>query len=376
MRWTLWVLLVAAAVTAGCESGQGQLFQRTIPAPSLRGNLIGEPAEQPIAVYLPPRYGSGAERYPVVYLLPGYDTPVFAYLDGTFQGFSLVDSMDRLIAEGKIEAMIVVVVNGRNVLGGSFFANSPVTGSWERFLVRDVVRYVDRHYKTLPFRETRGITGHASGATAALDVALRYPDVFSVVYAMSPQLFDSTGAGLRAVLGKPDVVRSLAQKQKALSGMTREIARTAFLSYIDSLFIDGTQADLDRTFVCAYGAAFSPDTASNAPYVAFPVGPHGGPGASNTSVIHNWLSGFGDVDGRIRAYLDEPVQLDAIVVEAGTQEPAAWIVNGCHYLSSRLDEAGVPHEMVFFDGGRSDHLRERIEAHMLPSFSAEFENKP
>jgi len=186
------------AVASGCGSGEGQVFTKNIPAPSLRGNLIGEPVEQPIAVYLPPRYASTADKYPVVYILPGSDTGPGALLDGTYQGFSLVEAMDRLIAEGVIREMIVVVVNGRNVLGEGFFTHSPATGEWDRYLVRDVVRYVDKNYKTLPFRETRGIAGFSTGGTAALQIAMRYPEVFSAVYATSPVAIDSVDDKVRA----------------------------------------------------------------------------------------------------------------------------------------------------------------------------------
>src|SRR5687767_10897554 len=51
----------------------GKLTFLKIPAPSLKGNLLGDPAEQDVAIYLPPGYeASQSKRYPVVYLLHGY----------------------------------------------------------------------------------------------------------------------------------------------------------------------------------------------------------------------------------------------------------------------------------------------------------------
>ena len=49
--------------------------------------------------------------------------------------------------------LMVVVVSGRNALGGSFYVNSPVTGAWEDYVVRDVVGFIDGRYRT------RGTTG-------------------------------------------------------------------------------------------------------------------------------------------------------------------------------------------------------------------------
>jgi len=188
--WIECAALLAVVVTAGCGGGDGQLFVKTIPAPSLRGNSIGEPVEQQIAVYVPPGYASDGGRYPTIYFIPDKNSGGSAFLDGTYQGFSLLDAMDRLIEQGTIDKMIVVVVNGRNVLGEGFYVHSPAAGNWDRFLVRDVVRYVDKQYKTLPFRETRGIAGHATGATGALRIGMQFPDVFSAVYAVCPGAID------------------------------------------------------------------------------------------------------------------------------------------------------------------------------------------
>jgi enterochelin esterase-like enzyme len=196
--WSLYAATLMSVVTVGCGGGEGQLFEKTIPAPSLRGNSIGEPVEQRIAVYVPPGYASDGGRYPAVYIIPGYDSPDGALLDGTFQGFSLAAAVDRLVAESAIEKMIVVVVNGRSALGEAFYTHSPAAGNWDRFLVRDVIRYVDEQFKTLPFRETRGIAGYATGATGALQVAMRYPEYFSAVYATSPGLIGDIDDELRA----------------------------------------------------------------------------------------------------------------------------------------------------------------------------------
>src|SRR5262245_36906809 len=48
----------------------GRLIEVKVPAPSLKGNLLGDPVEQSIAVYLPPSYDTApTKRYPTLYLL-------------------------------------------------------------------------------------------------------------------------------------------------------------------------------------------------------------------------------------------------------------------------------------------------------------------
>src|SRR5262245_37195870 len=53
---------------------RGRVEQTEIAAPSLAGNLLGDPIVQKLALYLPPSYdASPGRRYPTVYLFHGYD---------------------------------------------------------------------------------------------------------------------------------------------------------------------------------------------------------------------------------------------------------------------------------------------------------------
>jgi hypothetical protein len=70
----------------------------TIPAPSLESNLIDEPTQRDILVYLPPSYGIPDKHFPVVDYLPGYG-------DSDMIGFNLPDSMDRLVSGGSLQRL-------------------------------------------------------------------------------------------------------------------------------------------------------------------------------------------------------------------------------------------------------------------------------
>ena len=88
-----------------------------IEAPSLVGNLVGEPTKRTIYVYLPPSYSSTEKRYPVIYYLPGYG-------DSSILGFQLPTEMDSLIDSGHVQEMIIVVASGDSKMGGSFYVNA------------------------------------------------------------------------------------------------------------------------------------------------------------------------------------------------------------------------------------------------------------
>jgi S-formylglutathione hydrolase FrmB len=183
----LYVSLAFGQQATPATATASKLLQLTIPTPALKGNLLGDPTEQPIYVYLPPGYESSTtRRYPTLYLLHGYSAKSSAWIAGGYQGFNLQSSMDELIKEGKVREMIVVAANGFNAYGGSFYTNSPVTGNWEDVIVRDLLSYVDTNYRTLPRAESRGIAGHSMGGYGAIMLAMKHPELFSAVYALSP----------------------------------------------------------------------------------------------------------------------------------------------------------------------------------------------
>jgi hypothetical protein len=62
---------VALSQQGTAPATNSNLLELKIPAPSLKGNLLGDPTEQPAVVYLPPGYEASTKRYPTLYLLHG-----------------------------------------------------------------------------------------------------------------------------------------------------------------------------------------------------------------------------------------------------------------------------------------------------------------
>src|SRR6476659_4087235 len=165
----------------------GKLVEIKVPAPSLKGNLLGDPTEQSVAVYLPPSYEtSPAKRYPTLYLLHGFLSTNKAWTTNGYQGMSLQTLMDEMIKRGITRELIVVAPNGWNAYKGAFYTNSVVNGNWEDYFYHDLVQTIDERYRTIARPESRGIAGHSMGGYGAVSLAMKHPDVFSVVYALSP----------------------------------------------------------------------------------------------------------------------------------------------------------------------------------------------
>lgn len=351
----------AAARAADAPEASPRVIQVHIPAPSMRGNRVGQPDSMPIAVYLPPSYpGEPSRRYPVVYFLPGFGDRVRNYVTNSY-GFALPDSVDGAIAGGGVGEMIVVVANGFNSFGGSFYARSSVTGDWEAWISDDVVGWVDAHCRTLARRESRGLAGHSMGGSGALRIGMHRPDVFGAVYAMSPGLF-APGGYEQSVLAA-DSIAAAVLREDSIMAATPEAGR------MERLVADLRAQGWTRFFATAYGAAFSPDPAGILPCVRWPWTRVGGRIVRDAAVAKRWEAGFGDLESVVRRNARALTGLRALGVEYGTREENEWIPAGCRELSKRLDAHGVRHALVTFEGAHDDRLGERLTHAMLPFFA-------
>lgn len=153
----------------------------TFDSERLRGNPMGDPHQRRIPVYLPPGYASGAERYPVVYLLAGFSGRGAGMLNEMMWDENIPQRLDRLIATEQIRPMIVVMPDCATRLGGSQYLNSPATGAYQDHLTEELVPYIDRTYRTRAERDARVVMGKSSGGYGATILGMRRPDLFGLV---------------------------------------------------------------------------------------------------------------------------------------------------------------------------------------------------
>jgi enterochelin esterase-like enzyme len=136
--------------------------------------------------WLPPGYsGAGAERaYPALYLLHGAGGPA-GYGVEEWLGYALTEDLDRMLALGLIEPMIVILPNGEQGYWMNHAGGGP---RWADFVAVDLVKHVDATFRTEARREKRAVGGLSMGGHGALQLALNHPDVFSIAGAHSPTL--------------------------------------------------------------------------------------------------------------------------------------------------------------------------------------------
>jgi enterochelin esterase-like enzyme len=162
-----------------------------VPSPALGGRV------QEAYVYLPSGYAQHPRRrYPVLYLLHGFPGRPLAFLETVQMG--VVE--DALVARGRAQPLVLVLPFGST---GTFtdeeWANGAAAGNgWASFVARDLVRYVDAHYRTVQNARGRAIGGLSEGGFGAVNIALHHPREFSVVESWSGYM---QPAKLRSVFG-------------------------------------------------------------------------------------------------------------------------------------------------------------------------------
>ena len=154
-----------------------------------KSTVIGD--QRDYFVYTPPGYGSGSgKRFPVLYLLHGYSD--------TANGWSAVGKaqviLDNLIAQGKVQPMLVVMPLGYGVPNfagpnsSGFSDRNRVRQNYEKFregLLTEVIPQVESSYRVSKNRKDRAIAGLSMGGAETLFVGLNNLDKFSYVGAFS-----------------------------------------------------------------------------------------------------------------------------------------------------------------------------------------------
>ena len=189
--------MLLAPIPFLAEDSGSQAVVRQLRGESLSQNLIGTDPVRKMSVYLPAGYEGSTQHYPVIYYLPN---PLVKYDEDFYRG-QVRAVLDRAIAEEEIGKVIFVAVDMATPIGCSWYVNSPATGNWEDFVVRELVPYIDANFRTLTGRDSRGIAGDFMGGYGAIRFGMTHPEVFGTVYALHPV---GTGSGIFTMYSRPD----------------------------------------------------------------------------------------------------------------------------------------------------------------------------
>ncbi len=142
-------------------------------------------ADKRMQVYLPPDYERNTNaRYPVLYLNHGGGDDDTKWSAPGPQGGSAGFILDNLIAAGKARPMIVVMPNTRGCASGTPSAPGKDDACTAEYL-KDIIPYIDGHYRTRAVREARALAGLSMGGFVVLHTGFPHLDTFSELYVYS-----------------------------------------------------------------------------------------------------------------------------------------------------------------------------------------------
>lgn len=298
---------------------------------ALEGNLEGDAVDREVLVFLPPSYDKQkSRRYAVVYALHGYSIGAEQWS----QEIHAPQTIEGAFAQGANE-MIVVLPDSKTIHNGSMYSSSVTTGDFEKFISRDVVSYIDAHYRTIPNRLSRGLVGHSMGGYGATRIGMKHADVFGSLYIMSPCCLSPRQAG-----------PANAEMEKTLEAVKtpEDSAKLPF----------GARAQL------AAAAAWSPNPKNPPLYLDLPRKA----GEPQPDVLAKWAA------NAPLAFIDQYIgnlrQYRAISLDVGDKDGLRVDTGKLHDV---LDKYGIANSFELYQGTHTSAVAIRFQNYVLPFFS-------
>lgn len=220
----------------------------------LKDNLLGDPWERRIDVYVPS--GHSGEGLPLLVDLVGFTAGGPAHTNWKNFGENVPERADRLIAAGTMPPTVIAFPDCFTKLGGNQYINSAAMGRWDDFLVLEAIPEIERRFGC-GGPGKRGVFGKSSGGYGAIVHALLHPDFWSAAACHSGDM----GFELCYLSGMPRLLRAIAKA----GGIDK---------WFEGFFANPKPADNDIHVLMDFAMAATYDPDPSAPYgVRLPVDP-------------------------------------------------------------------------------------------------------
>ncbi|RJG42667.1 hypothetical protein D1Z90_12425 [Motilimonas pumila] len=321
-------------------SHQNGLVERIqVYGESLENNVTGAYPSREVMVYLPPSYYENDEiEYPVVYALHGFggDAADWFYTGNVHPDIDA--NMDKLIASGDVNEMIIVALDAKDAMIGSWYQNSEITGNWQDYILQDLIPAIDDKFRTIDDAEGRGLIGFSMGGYGAITTVLEAPEMFSAVAAQSPTDYvldnDATTCGY-IYLGTSTYLNS----GEIIAGF--DVFKDFTYLYRSIMSVTSAAPNNPPSYVK------SPDMLSFADFIQ--------------------CDNF-DLPSKIKMVDSSSTSFEHIALrtEVGNLDlPGFGLVEATAAVTSSLGQLGMHAEFHEFDGGHLDKRSETIDANLI-----------
>jgi putative tributyrin esterase len=160
--------------------------------------------EMPYEVVLPAGYSGSQERYPVLYLLHGWQGDETNFI-----------SLTHLVEDASAYKLIVVTPRAEN----SWYVNSATRAKdrYADYVFQDLIAEVDAHYRTVASPHERAVAGISMGGYGAMLFSLRHPGAFAFAASISGAF--AGPSGIESVM--PQLMPSIDEAFGAARSTTR-----------------------------------------------------------------------------------------------------------------------------------------------------------
>jgi len=322
------------------SSAPSRVEQPVLESRVLRDNPLGDPYLRRVTVYLPSGYDDSPDgQYPALYLLSSHGSTGPALMNWRPWDITIQEQLDALAEAETIGPLIVVMPDMWTRLGGSQYINSVGIGRYEDYLIREIIPFVDRAYRTLPDRDHRGVLGRSSGGFGAVTQAMHHPDVFGAFACHSGDLYWEYTC-------LPPLSR-MHQQLEQYGGLDAFIRDIPTIRPKRSTF-------WDLIMTLCWSAAFGGNPGEPRGF-DLPIDPE--TGALNEAVWARWLAHDPIRKLGMPGYAGALRQMRLAFIDVGRFDEYQLQV-GARVLHRRLDALDIPHVYQEYpDGHRDTHYR-------------------
>ncbi len=305
---TLFTILIASLVLCGTALGGFQTVTFT-------SDQLGENRE--VLLYTPPGYNPNLEGgYPCVIMLHGLGMTPSDFDDPQFEL-----ALNFAMQTGDLQKMILAFPDGSTPAywGGSFYVDSELYGRFEKYIIHDVINYLDGEYNTTAQPYARAIAGYSMGGFGAAHIAMKYPQLFNTATFLS---------GLLSVSNQEFMIADIITENDPNGN--------------GAPYTFDPNAGLFSYMAFSMAGALSPNL-DNTPPVDFPIDENGD---MVQWVWDQWLTY--SPDERAATVRDEFDDLD-IYFNVGTADEFGFFM-GNNVFALALDDAGIDYTYEEFAG--------------------------
>ena len=315
------------------DSDQGTVEVVEHRSKLLEGNPLGDSPRRQVAVWTPPGYAPDEDRrYPLLVDLAGFTGSGLKHTGWSAFTENLPERLDRLVSSGLMAPCIVAMPDGFTALGGNQYIDSPAVGRWARYLVEELVPFVDGRWKTIASRDHRGVFGKSSGGYGAIVHGMKYSDTWGAIACHSGDMYFPYGY-LPDFPSALDVLRKCGGRDQFLAKFRAKVKHR--------------DCDVMTLMTLAMAAFYDPDHENPGEYhLPFDL-------ETGEIIEERWQCWLAhDPVQMVDEYAEALRSLELIFIDCGFRDQFR-LHHGSRILSRKMEKLEIPHVYEEFDDDHS-----------------------